>query len=223
MTGDRDAIVLEGVEKRYRTGSVETTVLDRIDLTIARGEHVTLFGRSGSGKTTLLNLIGGLDRPSAGRIVAGGRDLTAASDRELTDYRRHEVGFVFQFFNLIPTLTALENVEVGLVGPRAEGESRRERATEWLGRVGLAHHAERFPSQLSGGEQQRVAVARALARQPAILLADEPTGNLDAANGAAVFELMTELQRAAGVTTVLVTHDRALAERTDRVIELTEA
>ncbi len=179
-----------------------------------------MLGPSGCGKTTLLNLIGGLDTPDSGAVRACGVDLGRATRAELTAYRARSVGFVFQFYNLLPTLTARENVEAGVRVAGADREAAREAADELLGRVGLGALAERFPSQLSGGEQQRVAIARALAKRPPLLLADEPTGNLDEATAAGVLELMAELNQATGAAFVVVTHNPELARAGPRVVRL---
>jgi len=190
----------EGVSKIYGAGVTELRALDRISLDIYRGEFIVVLGPSGSGKTTLLNLIGGIDTPSEGRIVVGGRDIGRFSDGELTEYRRHSVGFVFQFFNLIPTLTAIENVELASDLLQEHREPR-----DVLEEVGLSGRLDHFPSELSGGEQQRVAVARALVTDPPLVLCDEPTGNLDEETGKKVLGVMRELGRRRGKTFILVT------------------
>jgi putative ABC transport system ATP-binding protein len=192
-------------------------------LEIERGEKVFIFGPSGSGKTTLLGLLAGLDEPSSGRVRLDGVDLTALTEDERAGFRARNVGFVFQTFHLLPTLTALENVLVPLelLGDRPQRELR-ERATQLLERVGLGGRLDHYPSQLSGGEQQRVALARAFANRPRILFADEPTGNLDQETGGRVIELMEDLNREARTTLVLVTHDLALAARAHRVIRLAD-
>jgi putative ABC transport system ATP-binding protein len=171
-------IEMQAVTKNYPMGEVTVHALRGLDLAVARGEFIVLLGPSGSGKTTTLNILGGLDRPSDGRVVVDGEEIARFSERRLTAYRRAKVGFIFQFFNLIPTLTALENVEFALALTQA-GRSLRNRAQELLAAVSLQDRADHFPSQLSGGEQQRVAIARSLANKPPLLLADEPTGNLD--------------------------------------------
>lgn len=218
-------ILLDEIHMTYRTGEVETHVLRGISGSVQRGEFVTIFGPSGCGKTTLLNLIGGLDAPTSGQIVVDGESISGRDSAALTTYRREKLGFIFQFYNLIPTLTALENVEVALAFkafPGDQRQARREQAQRYLEMVELSGKEENFPSQLSGGEQQRVAVARALAREPALVLADEPTGNLDTKTGNRVFELFRELQRTLSVTCAMVTHNRKLAEQTDRIITLHE-
>ncbi|HEY3407662.1 MAG TPA: ABC transporter ATP-binding protein [Propionicimonas sp.] len=217
-------VVLEDVVKTYRMGEVEVTALNHTDLVLDRGEFVVILGPSGSGKTTLLNLIGGIDSPTAGRIVIDGEDITHYRQRELTMFRRRTVGFVFQFFNLIPTLTARENVDFALqLADRGHRRGRdRESAARLLAEVGLAERLEHFPSQLSGGEQQRVAVARALAKKPALILGDEPTGNLDFRTGKLVLSAMREVNSLLGTTVVIVTHNQPLAAAADRVLHFRE-
>ena len=213
---------LEGVNRSFGEGSARVQALDALDLTIARGEFVAIFGPSGSGKTTLLQLLGALDRPSAGSVRFEGQALERLGDAALADVRLRAIGFVFQQFNLIPTLTAAENVEAGLAPlamPRAE---LRARAQEHLDAVGLAPREDHLPTQLSGGEQQRVAIARALARSPRVVLADEPTGNLDSRNGEMVMDLLARLHAELEITLVLVTHDEWIAERADRVLRLAD-
>lgn len=210
-------VQLQEVTKVYRDGQREVTALHNVTLEIWPGEWVAIVGPSGCGKSTLLNLVAGLDRPTSGRVLVDGIDLATLDEEALARWRRTHVGFVFQFFQLLPTLTALENVQLPLIlAGRAQA---RQRATELLHRVGLAHAAHRFPSELSGGEQQRVAIARALANQPRLLLADEPTGNLDSASGAAVLELFTQAWHG-GTALLMVTHDQGVAQRAQRLIEL---
>ena len=217
-------VVLEDVEKIYHMGEVDVTALSHTDLVLDRGEFVVILGPSGSGKTTLLNLIGGIDSPTAGRVVIDGEDITHYRQRQLTLFRRRTVGFVFQFFNLIPTLTARENVDFALQltsrGHRRGGDG--ESAADLLVKVGLGERLEHFPSQLSGGEQQRVAVARALAKKPAVILGDEPTGNLDFRTGKLVLSAMREVNRLLGTTVVIVTHNQPLAAAADRVLHFRE-
>ena len=212
-------IQLEAVTKNYPMGQVTVQALRGLDLNLAAGEFVVLLGPSGCGKTTTLNLIGGLDRPTSGRVVVEGEDITQESETRLTDYRRRKVGFVFQFFNLIPTLTAAENVEFALALTDRKHDLAA-RAVELLGQVGLRDRADHFPSQLSGGEQQRVAIARALANEPPVLLCDEPTGNLDADTGQQVLRVIRDLNQREGATVVLVTHNTAIAPMADRVVRL---
>jgi len=216
MTQAGDALLrLEQVSKTYQMGEVEVVALRRVDLEIAAGEFVVVLGPSGSGKTTLLNLIGGIDTPTAGTTTVAGERLSGMTEDELTVYRRRYVGFIFQFYNLIPTLTALENVELveELVG-RGRG-SRRV-----LEEVGLGERAHHFPSELSGGEQQRVAIARALVKDPQVLLADEPTGNLDMETGRQILALMRRINREQGRTVLVVTHNSAIAQIADRTLHL---
>jgi putative ABC transport system ATP-binding protein len=213
-------VSLDGVSKAYGSGAARQVVLDELSLTMEEGEFAVVLGPSGCGKTTLLNLIGGLDTADAGRVRACGLDLTEASRPELTAYRARSVGFIFQFYNLLPTLTAAENVEAGIRVAGVDREAARDAARELLARVGLGPLAGRFPSQLSGGEQQRVAIARALAKRPRLLLADEPTGNLDEKTAGGVLELMRELNEETGVTFVVVSHNPALAEAGARVVRL---
>jgi putative ABC transport system ATP-binding protein len=211
-------IRLESVTKLYRMGEVDVKALDNLSLEIPSGEFVVLLGPSGCGKTTALNLIGGLDRPSSGRVVIDGQDISQFDDGELTHYRRDTIGFVFQFFNLIPTLTAAENVEFALT-LKHHGKLRKQ-ALDLLNLVGLGERANHFPAQLSGGQQQRVAIARALSNQPPILLCDEPTGNLDSATGQQVLQVLRDLNQKQGTTIVLVTHNSAIAPMADRVVRL---
>jgi putative ABC transport system ATP-binding protein len=208
-------VLLEDVHKIYGEGAIAVTALAGVNLELPPGELVVFLGPSGSGKTTLLNLVGGLDRPTSGRIVVDGNDLAGRDDVQLTEYRRQTVGFVFQFFNLIPTLTARENVEIAgeLVG--------REARADWaLEQVGLADRAGHFPAELSGGEQQRVAIARALVKGPRLILADEPTGSLDAETSLAVLRNLRDLSREQGQLVLLVTHNSVIAQMADRVVRL---
>jgi putative ABC transport system ATP-binding protein len=209
----------ESLTKEYLSGGQPLAVLKDITFEIATGELVAIVGPSGSGKTTLLGLLAGLDRPSRGRVVVDGQDLNRLTEDGLARFRADRVGFVFQSFHLIPTLTARENVQVPL---ELRGEDAAARADELLARVGLADRKHHYPAQLSGGEQQRVALARAFCNRPRILFADEPTGNLDHTTGARVVEIMMELNRELGTTTVLVTHDLELARKTRRIIRLSD-
>lgn len=222
MSSD-DLVKLSGVSKRYRSGELWVEVLRDIDLSLRRSEFVVVLGVSGSGKTTLLNLVGALDKPTSGEIVVEGRVISSASEKERTAFRRDKVGFVFQFYNLLPTLVALENVEAALeILPL----SRREigaRARHYLAAVGLGDKLEKLPAQLSGGEQQRVAIARALSKEPSLLLADEPTGNLDEQTGLSIVELMRQLHELHRTTVILVTHNPRLAEFADRVLRIEHA
>jgi putative ABC transport system ATP-binding protein len=212
-------IVAEGLEKSYTSGGRPLPVLRRIDLEVAPEAFVSIVGPSGSGKTTLLGLLAGLDEPSAGSVRLDGQDIFALTEDGRAEFRSRNVGFVFQTFHLLPTLTALENVLVPLE-LRRELDGARGRAEALLARVGLGERLHHYPAQLSGGEQQRVALARAFANRPKILFADEPTGNLDRETGGAIVAMLEELNRDARTTLVLVTHDPALAERADRVISL---
>lgn len=210
-------ITLTDVTKTYQTGRRSLSALRGINLSIERGEWVAILGPSGCGKSSLLNLLSGIDQPSSGSVLIDGVDLSSLSEERLARWRGRTVGIVFQFFQLMPTLTALENVLLPLDLNGRRGD--RSRATELLARVGIDHLADHLPNELSGGEQQRVAIARALANEPAIVLADEPTGNLDSASGASVLEILQELWRA-GTTLILVTHDRGIATYASRVIEM---
>ena len=211
----------ESLTQTYLSGGRELTVLKNITFTLEPGGFLAIVGPSGSGKSTLLGLLAGLDRPRSGRVVLDGRDLGALSEDDRARLRAEKVGFVFQSFHLIPTLTARENIQVPLE-LRGEEATARARADELLDRVGLGGRGHHYPAQLSGGEQQRVALARAFSHRPRILFADEPTGNLDASTGATVIDLMTELNRELGTTLVLVTHDPDLAARARRIIRLAD-
>jgi len=206
---------VHGVSKVYRMGEVEVHALREVDLDLYEGELVVLLGASGSGKSTLLNILGGLDRPTRGEVFYRDHQLTAASDAQLTEFRREHVGFVFQFYNLIPSLTALENV--ALVTQIAANPMDPAQALEL---VGLGERRNHFPAQLSGGEQQRVAIARAVAKRPDVLLCDEPTGALDYPTGKLVLEVLERVNRELGTITVLITHNAAIAAMADRVIRI---
>jgi putative ABC transport system ATP-binding protein len=211
-------IRLESVSKVVQSGSEKLTILHPIDLEVPKGQFLSIMGPSGSGKSTLLGLIAGLDAPSSGRVVVDGEDLTALDEDELARLRGAKIGFVFQFFHLLPSLTALENVLVPMEIAGIAGADTRSR--ELLREVGLSERTHHYPSQLSGGEQQRVALARALANEPPILLADEPTGNLDAENGRHIVEILLGIHERRGTTIVLATHDQDLAARADRILVL---
>jgi putative ABC transport system ATP-binding protein len=217
--GEAQTLVeLDGVARRYRMGELTVTALERVALRVDPGEFAVVLGPSGSGKTTLLNMVGALDSPTEGTVRIAGRDITRATKRELFEFRRHTVSFIFQTFNLFPALTALENVEFGAdVSGRGEA---REVAARTLAQVGLADRAEHFPHELSGGEQQRVAIARALATRNPILLADEPTGELDFRTGVQILELLHEQTHTEGTAVLVVTHNREIARVAHRVIEL---
>jgi putative ABC transport system ATP-binding protein len=212
-------LVLEGrqLAKVYRMGEVDVHALRGVDIALHESEFVVLLGPSGSGKSTLLNILGGLDVPSSGEVRYRGRDLTHADEQALTEFRRHHVGFVFQFYNLIPSLTARENV--ALVTEIAERPLPPEEA---LALVGLGERMDHFPSQLSGGEQQRVAIARAVAKRPDVLMCDEPTGALDAQTGRLVLEVLAQVNRELGTTTAIITHNAPIAGMADRVITLAD-
>jgi putative ABC transport system ATP-binding protein len=220
--GSEILVTLTGLSRAYREGERERRVLDRLNAEFLRGERAAIVGASGCGKSTLLNLIGGIDLPDAGRIEIDGCDLSAASERARTLFRRAHIGFVYQFFNLIPTLTVLENVVLPLALNGNPVELARARALAMLADVGLDARAESFPDALSGGEQQRVALARALVHRPKLILADEPTGNLDAASGAQVAALLNRLVRAASATLIVVTHSEQLAAQADRVLYMAD-
>jgi putative ABC transport system ATP-binding protein len=216
----RPLIRLEGLSKVYWEGGREHVVLGDLNAEIHEGEFVALLGPSGSGKSTLLNLISGIDAPSGGRVVIDGLSLTELSERERTLFRRRHIGFVFQFFNLIPTLTVEENLLLPIELKRRLSKEDHRRASELLDAVGLCDRAQTYPDRLSGGEQQRVAVARAIAHDPRLILADEPTGNLDERTGLQVFDLLERLVRSAGKTLLVVTHSRVLAARADRILTI---
>jgi putative ABC transport system ATP-binding protein len=211
---------MQDVRKRYGNGKGGVDALEGVDLTIAHGEFVAIQGPTGQGKSTLLQMLGGLDRPTGGHVAYDDRDLGTMPERELTKLRAHEFGFVFQTFNLIPTLTAGENVETALVALGLHGRARRERAARALAEVGLDHRGSHLPGELSGGEQQRTAIARALVKEPHVVLADEPTGNLDQDTRDEIVGLLEELWRTHGVTLVVVTHDDVVAERAPRRLRL---
>ncbi|MFC8131809.1 ABC transporter ATP-binding protein [Streptomyces sp. NPDC057302] len=218
MTGS--AVVVEDLHRTYGSGASAVHALRGVSFAVPRGELVALKGRSGSGKTTLLNLVGGLDTPDAGKITVEGLELAGLGESGLLELRRDRVGFIFQSFGLIPILTAAENVGVPLRLRRVDPREREERVALLLALVGLADHAEQRPGELSGGQQQRVAIARALANKPSLLIADEPTGQLDAETGLAVMELLRAVVRGEGVTALVATHDAALLDLADRVLEL---
>lgn len=213
---DLPAVDCRGLTRVFGEGEIAVTALDAVDLTIGKGEFVVLLGPSGSGKTTLLNLIGGIDPPTGGTISVGGTEITGLDAAGRTVFRRDHVGFVFQFFNLIPTLTAYENVRLITDISGSDGEA----ASDALAAVGLDSRSDNFPSGLSGGEQQRVAIARAVAKMPPLLLGDEPTGSLDLETGRQVLDLLRRLNGERGITMLLVTHSSVIAEMADRVLKL---
>ena len=219
------ALEARDVLRAYRTGgrdAAPVVAVDEVSLQVPRGQLMVVRGRSGSGKTTLLNLLGGLDRPDGGQVLLGGRDLAALSEDELVEVRRREVGYVFQSFGLLPILSAAENVGVPLRLLRTDPAERERRVAELLDLVGLGRHAAQRPYELSGGQQQRVAIARALANRPGLLVADEPTGQLDSGTGRQVMELIRSLVHDRGVTAVVATHDPTLIALADRVVELSD-
>ena len=212
----------QGVVRRFQQGATQLEVLSDVQLALQPAERVAVIGASGSGKTTLLQILGGLDQPDAGRVLIDGRDIHALGERERGLLRNRTMGFVYQFHHLLPEFSALENVAMPLRVRRTPVAEARERARAMLARVGLQARLEHRPHQLSGGERQRAAVARALVAEPRLILADEPTGNLDGRNAEQVFELLLELNRELGTSLMVVTHDARLAARMDRVLELTE-
>lgn len=213
-------IELSGVSKSYREAGRSHIVLEQIDLIVQPRETVVLLGRSGSGKSTLLNLLGGLDRPDSGTVTIGGIDITSLNERDRTLFRRRRIGFIFQFFNLLPTLTVLENLLLPLELEGTRREAMRADCLDMLSAVGLADRAGSFPDRLSGGERQRVAVARGLIHQPELILADEPTGNLDVDTGQQVIELLDSLTRRSGRTLVMATHSQQVVGVADRILSI---
>ncbi|MEU5962958.1 ABC transporter ATP-binding protein [Micromonospora parva] len=220
--GGQGAPAIEAVDvsRTYQLDGVSVAALRGVSLTVQPGDYVALVGPSGSGKSTLMHLLGGLDRPTGGRLVIGGRDVNALAPPEMATLRNETIGFVFQAFHLLPRTSAVENVALPLVYRGVSARQRRERAAAMLGRVGLGHRLDHRPNQMSGGEQQRVAIARALVTEPTVLLADEPTGNLDSVTGAAVLELLEQLNAESGVALVMVTHDQEVAARAHRRITM---
>lgn len=216
------AYELRGVSKTYDTKGVAVRALDNVDLKVESGEFVVIVGPSGSGKSTLLQMLGALDRTTSGQVEFDGRDLATLGDKDLADIRLRTIGFIFQQFNLVPTLSAAENVELAMVPTKLPADQRAARVAELLDRVGLAARASHLPSQLSGGEQQRVAIARALANKPDVLLADEPTGNLDSQTGETILQMLYDLWQETGITVVLITHDLSIAERAPRVVRMAD-
>lgn len=208
-------VQLENITKVYRMGEVEIRAADGIDFAIKKGEFVVIVGPSGAGKTTVLNILGGMDTATTGRITVDGEDITGYNERQLTGYRRNDIGFVFQFYNLVPNLTAKENVELALQICREPLDAQTV-----LEDVGLGDRLDNFPAQLSGGEQQRVSIARALAKNPKLLLCDEPTGALDYNTGKAILKLLQEMCRQKGMTVIVITHNSALAPMADRLIKI---
>lgn len=212
-------IYMENVKKVYNTGKIDFEALKNISLKIEKGEYISIVGPSGSGKSTMMNIIGCLDTPSSGVYTLEGDPVDKMTSNQLADVRNKKIGFVFQAFNLLPYATAYENVEVPLLFAKTPGKKRKERIVELLSRVGLADKANNKPTEMSGGEMQRVAIARSLANNPDIILADEPTGNLDSKSGGEIVKIFDELNRA-GKTVVIITHDMSLAGKTERIIRL---
>ena len=217
-----EMIVLETQQltKQYRMGTVTVTALDGVDFNVKRGEFIAIMGPSGSGKSTLLHLLGGLDKPTSGEVILAGQPLSTLSDDEITGFRRRKVGFIFQFYNLLPTLTTAENIALPLLIDGQPIGRHQQRLTDLLALVNLSDRADHHPDQLSGGQQQRVAIARAFVNAPEIVLAYEPTGNLDTRSGAAILELLQRACRDLGATIVMVTHDPRAASYADRVVFL---
>ncbi len=216
----QNMIQLENIEKVYRTSKIETVALSNVNLEVKEGEFISIMGPSGSGKSTLLNVIGLLDVPTGGKVVIHNKPITAYTDRALARVRNEEIGFVFQTFHLISDLAVVDNVEIPLLYRRLSNSERRRLALKALERVGLASRVHHFPSQLSGGQQQRVAIARAIVGNPRILLADEPTGNLDSQMGDEIMDILHDLKRNEATTVVMVTHDPRQAEKTERIVRL---
>jgi len=213
-------IQLNNIEKRYRTDSIETLALTKINLEVKKGEFLSIMGPSGSGKSTLLNIIGLLDKPSSGEILLDGEKLDSFRDGKLARIRNHKIGFVFQSYHLVNDLSVVDNVEIPLIYRTMSGKERRRRALEALEKVGLNARTKHFPAQLSGGQRQRVAIARAIVGNPEIILADEPTGNLDSVMGQEILEILKSLVSDMGTTIIMVTHDDRIALKTDRIVRL---
>ncbi len=212
---EKDFVKLKNVTKIYQMGEVQIRAVDGIDFSIDKGEFVVVVGPSGAGKTTVLNILGGMDKASGGEVLVDGKDIAGYSQKQLTGYRRNDIGFVFQFYNLVPNLTALENVELALQISRNPLDAKTV-----IQEVGLGDRLNNFPAQLSGGEQQRVSIARALAKNPKLLLCDEPTGALDYQTGKAILKLLQDMCRERGMTVIVITHNSALTPMADRVIRI---
>jgi putative ABC transport system ATP-binding protein len=219
MSNER-VIQVENLVKTYRLGTVSIPALRGISFDVAKGEFLVVMGPSGSGKTTLLNLLGAIDKPTSGRISIDGRDITTLGEGELTKLRRHKIGFIFQFYNLIPALTALENVELPMLTAGVSRKDTSKRALQLLETVGLAERVGHLPDELSGGEQQRIAIARALANRPSVILADEPTGDLDTKTGMEVVQILYETSKKENATVVVVTHDPMITEKADVILQM---
>ncbi|MBN1803111.1 MAG: ABC transporter ATP-binding protein [Candidatus Lokiarchaeota archaeon] len=213
-------LVLKDIYKTYNLGKTNVNALNGISLSIKKGEFVSIMGPSGSGKTTLLNIMGSLDHPTNGKVYVNGKDTSKMDDSELTRLRRHEIGFIFQFFNLIPVLTSYENIELPLIVIGMEKDQRKKRVLELLERMEIEHRAGHKPDELSGGERQRVAIARALANRPSIILADEITGDLDSKTGEKIIDLIIELNRSENQSFVIITHDLKVAESTSLIYNI---
>ena len=214
-------IILKNIEKVYRTDTIETLALNNINLTVERGEFLSIMGPSGCGKSTLLNIVGLLDEPTKGHIEIDSQSITSYADKKLAAFRNQKIGFIFQSYHLINDLTVLDNVSLPLLYRPSVSSSERERlAAEALSKVGLSNRMKHYPTQLSGGQRQRVAIARAIVGKPSIILADEPTGNLDSAMGNEIMEILENLNKNAGTTIVMVTHDENMAKRTHRLMRL---
>jgi len=213
-------IELKGVTKIYELGGEKIYALDNVNLDVEQGDFIAIVGPSGSGKSTLANIIGGLDIPDAGQVLVDGKNITEISDEDLSAFRNRKVGFIFQTFNLHPTYTALENVMIPLMLARVSLKDRRKRATLCLRVVGLKDRMNHLPNQLSGGQRQRVCVARALANNPQIIIADEPTGNLDSKKGGEIVELLKSLNKQSGITLIVITHDQSVAKQAGKIISL---
>ncbi len=220
MPGDSIVIEAEGVSKIYRAGDVRVPALRSVDLSVERGEFTAIAGPSGSGKSTLLNILSGLDSPTSGRVLLGGRPISEMGGRALSDFRRDHIGFIFQAYNLIPVLTVLENIEYVMLLQGVPQQARRERVREILALVGLEGMEGRRPPQLSGGQQQRVAIARAMVSEPDLILADEPTANLDSNTGSALLDLMRELNTRRRMTFLFSSHDQMIVDRAKRLVVL---
>lgn len=215
-------VEVKEIKKSYKTGSTRVEALKGVDLQVKQGEFVALTGTSGSGKSTLLQLIGGLDKPSGGSVLIDGQDISKFSDRKLSQFRNKTIGFVFQFFYLQPFLTLATNVEVPAMFARIKPKNRHDRSTSTIDAVGLSDRITHLPRELSGGQLQRAAIARALMNKPKILLADEPTGNLDSKNAVAIFDMFEKIRTDYGTTVIVVTHDTSLASRADRIVQLSD-
>ena len=213
-------IETQNLKKRYRMGNLDVSALSGVNLRVEAGEFMSIMGSSGSGKTTLLNLIGALDKPTEGKVLIKGTDISRLNDDELAELRNREIGFVFQFFNLVARMSALKNVEFPMAFAGVSQEERKRRATELLERVGLGDRLDHKPTELSGGEQQRVAIARALVNNPSVVLCDEPTGNVDSKTGEEVMEILRKLNREQHQTFVIVTHDPLVAKSVDRIAHM---